>query len=114
MYSKSVSVSHIFFRKRKHFVGDLSSTDFETPRKRHRNLEKFKQRLHKQKKVIHSLRGTVQRLRKRITSLKSLLKYFKDKCMISENSEAVIKVMYQRYVKNIAANSCIRFVFLIT
>ncbi|KAJ8951535.1 hypothetical protein NQ317_015416 [Molorchus minor] len=78
-------------KRKRRYIGDMASSDFSTPEKRRKNLQKVKQTVAKQRKRIHSLQMTVRRLRLRITSLESLLKHLKEKSLISESAESIIK-----------------------
>ncbi|KAJ8980515.1 hypothetical protein NQ317_007935 [Molorchus minor] len=80
-------------RKRKRdYIGDLSSDDFSTPQKRTRNVKTCRKKVvADQRRKIHSLQCTVRSLRKRITSLKSLLTYLRNKFSFTETSESAIK-----------------------
>ncbi|CAH0558772.1 unnamed protein product [Brassicogethes aeneus] len=94
-------------RKRDAYVGDLSSDDFDSPKKRRRKIAFIKKVVEEKRKKVHGLQTTVRRLRKRITSLKSLLDLFKKKLFISENSESMIKAslpdqlgeIFERFLK---------------
>ncbi|XP_030749488.1 uncharacterized protein LOC115877474 [Sitophilus oryzae] len=75
-----------FIRRKRKYIGDMGSSDFSTPEKRRRNLAFIKKRCASQRKRIHNLQMTVRRLKNRITSLKQLLNYLKDECLITELS----------------------------
>lgn len=80
------------FSRRKIYVGDLSSSDFATPRKRKRNVTNVKTIMDDQRRKIHSLQMKVRRLKYRVTSLTALLNILKEKSYITETSEPAIRV----------------------
>lgn len=70
----------------------MATSDFSTPEKRSKNLKIVKSTVANQRKKVHSLQMTVRRLKLKITSLKTLLTFLKEKAFISETSEPTIKV----------------------
>lgn len=70
----------------------MSSGDFSTPEKRRKNWQIVKRKVLYQRQKIHSLQMNVRRLKLKINSMTSLLDYLKEKSLITESSEATIKV----------------------
>lgn len=76
----------------------MDSEDFDTPRKRKRNLNIVKETVKEKSSKIKQLYSTVRNLRRRIKTLSSLLKYLKGKAYISEASEISIEVSSYRMI----------------
>lgn len=73
-------------------MGDIASSDCESPRKARKCFNIAKSTVELQKKKIKSLQRSKQRLRRRVLSLKSLTKMLKEKFHLSENAEKTIEV----------------------
>lgn len=78
-------------KKRKLYVGDLSSDDFSSPKKAKRHFRFLKTTIFNQRKKIKVLQQNVRRLRGKINSMESLVRLLKQKSLISESSETAIE-----------------------
>lgn len=84
--------SLLFCVFRKCYIGDLTSSDFGSPKRRSANLSKVKQKVQQQAKKIRSLQTANKKLRSKIKSLNDLIKHKRGNSMISENTESSIRV----------------------
>lgn len=82
----------MFFRRKRRYIGDMTSSDFSTPEKRRKNINVMKRTIGDQRKKIHTLQMKVRRLGKRVTSLTTLLKDLREKSLITETAETSIRV----------------------
>ncbi|KAJ3661908.1 hypothetical protein Zmor_006283 [Zophobas morio] len=75
----------------KRYMGDWSSEATITPKKAGVQLRMAKQQLQKQSRQIRNLQQAKRRLKANIFSMKSMLKFFREKNFISSQAEDVIK-----------------------
>lgn len=68
------------------YTGEMSSSDFATPRKAKINFSKAKLKINLQKKIIRTLQTTVRRLKKKLSSMEDLYEHLKENAMISDEA----------------------------
>ncbi|XP_050512369.1 uncharacterized protein LOC126888284 isoform X2 [Diabrotica virgifera virgifera] len=77
-------------KMRKHYVGDFSISDLDSPTTRQMYIESVKQTLAKKDKQINTLFKSNRRLKKRAEKLNSLVKSLREKLSASENSVSML------------------------
>ncbi|XP_045462940.1 uncharacterized protein LOC123672729 [Harmonia axyridis] len=77
-------------KRKREYIGDLSSSDFSTPEKRRRSLKNVKTVISQQRTKIRSLRTKVKRQKRRITKLKNLVSSLNEKYQLTEASQQAI------------------------
>ncbi|XP_044744092.1 uncharacterized protein LOC123306237 [Coccinella septempunctata] len=76
--------------RKRAYVGEIHTSDFSTPEKRKRNMNIIRKRVQSQNKKIRILQQSVRRMKHKITSMKTLLDYLREKSLISESAEVTI------------------------
>lgn len=72
----------------------MTSSDFSSPTKGKHNFRILRRTIIKQRLTIKNLQQHVRRLKKKATSMESLIDLLKKASLVTESSEAALKVIY--------------------